>query len=694
MVPSVPSHDSNEMTDEEMEAGAEPTFAENESIMAKASSFIKGVFSNNSTIATRESGESDYYADNEPKSVKEQAMERATAASAAFLLFWFGLSKTTKFALVTGAAIVTVAFFSLVSVGGRSPAFPGYKNVAFVGNSYFYANDLPRFVENMAAGHVTQDSLLHNSAGILQVIMTGNGMWNKWATQNAMINGVKFNSNKGNTEYLYDMGACSVPQLLTGHDEAMASYDNMGSYVDDGQNPCFQQDAYREYHETIDLGKKWDFVVITDQSKAMAFDSSREGALMAFNYTYGPILKEKHISPIIVQPHAYSSSGVSSATLDAMTTFTALIMEGAEIYKKYLNKRIGWFNHAHIAPVGNAYLAVYEESPIDLWPKLFLDDGVHPSAYGTFLYGCVIYATMTGYMPKYKNVVVDDMENSDLFASARRLQSSSSTAGFPSKDEAAILFKIAKKVAIHGYKPKSLRGFKIADAADNFLSSNSDNAYQGEYEGENYAYDQYNYEQQYDDGYQDEDYENDADDGNYQQNNYNYGNQNQNYNGNYGNGNGNGNNYQGDYGNNQQNNNNDNNNDNNNNNDNSNNNDNDNNDGEIHKRDVSDFGEIVRNSRNLSETGRRQLCTALTNEYAAYFSILRRAENVNANEFEQARTIAMRNCPNLEFLSSAPFEPTELENKELWEPEPATTITPAEEDLDSAEEEDSEEDSE
>jgi len=88
------------------------------------------------------------------------------------------------------------------------------------------------------------------------------------------------------------------------------------------------------------------------------------------------------------------------------------------------------------------------------------------------------------------------------------------------------------------------------------------------------------------------------------------------------------------------------------------------------------------------------LCTALTNEYAAYFSILRRAENVNANEFEQARTIAMRNCPNLEFLSSAPFEPTELENKELWEPEPATTITPAEEDLDSAEEEDSEEDSE
>eukprot|EP00536_Pseudo-nitzschia_multiseries_P015286 jgi/Psemu1/291927/fgenesh1_pg.853_\ len=410
-------------------------------------------------------------------------MDRVTACSAGFLAFWLGLSKAGQVALVAGAAIGAVTISSLVAAGGRSPAFPSHINVAFVGNSYFYANDLPRFVENIAGGHVTQDSVLHNSASLLQVIMTGNGMWNKWATTNAMMNGVKFNTNQGTTKYLYDMGSCSVPELLTGHDSMISPNNQLGSFVNDGQNPCFQQDAYREYHESTGLDHGWDFVVITDQSKAMASDASRKEALMAFNYTFGPILKENHISPIIVQPHAYTSSGASSAALADLTSFTALIMEGAEIYRKYLNKRIGLFNHAHVAPVGNAYLAVYEESPTDLWPKLFLDDGVHPSAYGTFLYGCVIYATMTGYMPKYNRVVIDDMENSELFANARRLQASYSTSGFPTKDEAAVLYKIAKKVAIRGKKPSSLKGYKIEEDAADYLTSSSNNVYQGNYAG-------------------------------------------------------------------------------------------------------------------------------------------------------------------------------------------------------------------
>ena len=542
MVASVPRNGSNDSKKkslhavEDMEGGVDDDMSKilkKPSMIEQASFLIKAALSGNKLTNTLDT---DYNGmdDSKPKSSKKsQVMDRVTASFAGVLAFWFSLSKVAQVALLAGAGIGAVTVTAVMAAGGRSPAFPAHINVAFVGNSYLYANDLPRFVENIGNGHVTQDSVIHNAAGILQVIMTGNGMWNKWATKTAMSNGVKFETYRNTTEYLYDMGACSVPQLLTGHDQTITMGNKYGGYVDDGQNPCFQQDAYREYQESTDLKHKWDFVVISDKSKAMAFDETREEALMAFNYTYGPLLKKEHITPVIVQPHAYSSDGVSSISTDDLSTFTALIMEGAQIYRKYLNKRIGLFNHAHIAPVGNAYLAVYEESPDDLWPKLFLDDAVHPSAYGTFVYGCVIYATMTGYMPKYKNVVVDDMENSALFANARRLQSTNSKAGFPTKDEAAILYKIAKKVAIRGYEPKLLKGFKIEEGAADFLESNSNSVYQGSYAGvqsyaQNTNYDGYNQNNQYN-GYQN----NAVNYGNNYQQNYDYGN---NYQQNYDNG--------------------------------------------------------------------------------------------------------------------------------------------------------------
>jgi len=480
-----------------------PEAAEPKSVIERVSSVLSAAFSSDKT--NEDSPYSEHKDGTEtaekPKMSMEDISGRITATWAAFLGIWFSLSKVTQVSLLAGAALGAVGVVALVAAGGRAPAFPAKINVAFVGNSYFYVNDLPRFVEQIAGGHIKQDSVIHNAASILQIIMTGNGMWTKWATANAMIGGVKFESSRNSTSYLYDMGACSVPQLLTGHDQMVTYQNQLGAFYDDGQNPCFQQEDYREYQESTDLKQSWDFVVITDQSKTMAFEDTRADALAAFNYTYAPILKKNNISPIILQPHAYTSSGASATGLDDLATFTALIMEGAQVYKKFLNKRTGMFSTAHIAPVGNAFLAVYEESPTDLWPKLFLDDGIHPSAYGTFVYGCVIYATMTGYMPKYKRVVVDDMESSVLFSTARRLQASSSTAGFPTKSEAATLYKIAKKVTIGGYKPKALESSN-GDASYLRSSSDSDNAYGGDYNG-GQEYNDNSYENQGDYNYGD-----------------------------------------------------------------------------------------------------------------------------------------------------------------------------------------------
>ncbi len=498
--------------------------------------------------------------DSEEEVSKAAAMsDRLTATWATILALWFGLSKTTQVAIMAGAAVGTVGVIALVAAGGRAPAFPAHINVAFVGNSYFYVNDLPRVVEEMGGGHITQDSVIHTQANILQILMAGNGMYNKWATRSAMANGVAFETSEGNTAYLYDMGACSVPQLLTGVDETITAGNAMGSFIDDGENPCFQEDAYREYQAQKGLNHGWDYLVLSDMSKNMVFADTRELTLMAFNYTYAPLLKEKNISPIIVQPHAFATYESSGSELTDLVTFTEKIMDGAVIYKQYLNKRIGLFAQAHVAPVGNAFLAVYEEST-DVWSKLFLDDGIHPSAHGTFLYGCIIYATMTGYMPSYKRVVVDDMENSVIFSTARRLQASESQAGYPTKDEADFLYKIAKKVALRGYTPSSVSGSGDASflrsGGDNNQQYN-DNSYNGNYnngqdyvnddqsaysymygqendEAGDYDYGDYEYQgyedgdddadaQEYDydqDEQQDEDYEEEQEDADYEQQDY------------------------------------------------------------------------------------------------------------------------------------------------------------------------------
>lgn len=480
----------------------------------------------------------DYYKAGGEQTFLQNLEERVTVATAGFVSFFTALPLTHKVAAVAGVAAVLLTVGILASK-------PRNVSVAFVGNSYFYVNDLPRFMESMSHGHIYQDSVLHNSASVLEIIMTGNGMWNKWATSEAMIGGVRYVRQDGEVDYLYDMGACSVTQLLTGHDELVSSGNQLGTFINDGENPCFQSDGYLEHEESFDYKKKWDFVVITDQAKRMAYDETRQDALTAFNYTYGPILKKRGIAPVIVQPHSYISSSNngdgSSTGFSDLATFTANVREGAYVYKKYLNQRLGRFTHARVAPVGDAFLAVYENDAA-MHQKLFLDDGIHPSAYGTFLYGTVIYATIMGHMPKKRDVVVDDIEGT-LFKTARRLQASSSSVGFPTKKELSYLYKIAKKVS-KGYKPKGIKGINTEKEAEEYISSSvSDSEYEGEatydymYSEDGNNNEQYQGYNGYNDYYQEGNNANGDDNGQY---GYDYETaaqdyENQEYNGNYGN---------------------------------------------------------------------------------------------------------------------------------------------------------------
>ena len=52
-------------------------------------------------------------------------------------------------------------------------------------------------------------------------------------------------------------------------------------------------------------------------------------------------------------------------------------------------------------------------------------------------------------------------------------------------------------------------------------------------------------------------------------------------------------------------------------------------------------------SRDLSDRGRGYLCRAIQQEYEVFFSILKRAVNLNETDIQEARDKANKNCPNL-----------------------------------------------
>ena len=56
-------------------------------------------------------------------------------------------------------------------------------------------------------------------------------------------------------------------------------------------------------------------------------------------------------------------------------------------------------------------------------------------------------------------------------------------------------------------------------------------------------------------------------------------------------------------------------------------------------------------SRDISDAQRHRLCKALEPEYRVYFQILQRAENMTPRDRKDARELAAKNCPSLEFRS-------------------------------------------
>ena len=342
--------------------------------------------------------------------------------------------------------------------------------VAFIGNSMIYFNDFPRFMEKLSDGHIQQNCCLHGNANLTSMLQFGSGMYDKWQTGPAMVEDDILYSD------VYDYGACSIQQLLFGTDNKLGDsvdyyssgqqYTGDTTMMDDGENPCIQDPNYYDYlqrkYET-DGPPQWDFILMNDNTRNPCCTDQRADGKKMLTDVYIPWFLESGATPIFMTTLAYWADTTRDMSgLVDVPTFTSLTHEGYVEYMALVAESLPKEQKPRLAPVGLAFLTVWEEN-FSLWKDLIHYDDVHPSPSGTFLQGCVVYATIFGKMPPAS---IMSSESYLLFENARRMvPSNHKQKPYPNQERMRYLYNVAKRV-MDGHVPKSFIRYKHQESAD------------------------------------------------------------------------------------------------------------------------------------------------------------------------------------------------------------------------------------
>jgi hypothetical protein len=349
-------------------------------------------------------------------------------------------------------------------------------SVACIGNSFQFVNDMPRVLEYFGNGQLKQDSVLHGSLNFYSITRKGNGMYHRWNHSETAINRDGF----------VDYGACTIPQLLLGYDELLDEYED--NYVNDGKNPCFQEPEYMEYatlmrNLTADEAQKrafeervpsppWDYALLNDQSmRPTDWNNKRESSARALQNTYGPLLLDAQATPILYMTWGYWRDDFDDMdNFVDIPTFTRQLYEGYQYYAEALQEVLPETQKPRIAPVGLAFLLIWEENP-SFWEEKLLSpvDHFHPSPHGTYLAACVIYSTIYGYLPPTWTRFTDL-----VFERSRRMELEGDPLPLPTEDEAIYLRDIAARITLHGHMPESLAWSSSSSSSSSSNSGNGD----------------------------------------------------------------------------------------------------------------------------------------------------------------------------------------------------------------------------
>jgi len=364
-----------------------------------------------------------------------------------------------------------------------------------------YFNDFPRFFEEISGGQggsvvVRQDSCLHGGASIASLLLEGNLMHPQFETTEAIIPG---NDDAGG-HALHDYGACTVPQLLLGRDDRLvdpgypvAPPSGTDAY---NSNPCRTDLAYREY--AIEKFGNESYIPRGGGGGGFARNparrSTRAHALQILERHYVPWLLETGSVPVFLWTHAYVpdyACGEKNATrnapsppppppppprnmsgLEDVAIFTSLTHAGIRAYVDLLGSHLPPAQHPRIAPVGLAFLVVYEED-VELWKTLFHCDNLHASPSGSFLQGCVVHHALFGTMPDRRVALGDgggddaDATIASLWKRARMMQHAWEPPNpLPDADTAEYLYRVAERVTMEGHVPKSYIDYQNGEMVD------------------------------------------------------------------------------------------------------------------------------------------------------------------------------------------------------------------------------------
>jgi hypothetical protein len=336
----------------------------------------------------------------------------------------------------------------------QPPNLPNNTSVsaAFIGNGMQFYNDLPRLMETMSEGNVSQNSCYRFGSTLKSIPIHGNGMATYWNTSSAIIDGASVDGLA-----IHDFGACTVKQLLFGKDrhlEKLAFKSKDGSH---SGNPCVDFPEYMDYldnyYSKTENRPKWDFIVLSDNTHNPFHPIGRGRGISSLKAHWISWIRKSRAIPVFLDTQGYYDS--TNATVD-VPTFTSITYEGYTEYAALVESYLPLSQKPRIAPLGIVYQLIWEED-YSLWLKLFHGDQAHNhnSPLGTFVQGCVIHYTLLGRMPEKKAVLKDDM--SELWKYARMMQplSDPPVDPFPNKADAEYAYNIAERVLVNKQLPKS-----------------------------------------------------------------------------------------------------------------------------------------------------------------------------------------------------------------------------------------------
>jgi hypothetical protein len=176
-------------------------------------------------------------------------------------------------------------------------------------------------------------------------------------------------------------------------------------YVTPGGRQLSQHLKHTETTDTIRNGK-WDLVMLQEQSQAPSLPVMRDSFLES-GKKLSKIVSDSGAHPILFTTWGRRDGDKGNRRYNP--DFETMQKRLTEAYRE-----LGEASGATVIPIGPAWAAL-KKRDAELWKKLYAKDGSHPSVYGAYLSGAVVYASLTGNNPRKVHVVLKGVSVEDAF---------------------------------------------------------------------------------------------------------------------------------------------------------------------------------------------------------------------------------------------------------------------------------------